>query len=142
MRYRESLSAIVLIAVIVLGLPQERVRMQAVSAGPPKFALLVGINRYKNHPDVKNLDGAHNDVGLIKSFLVEYGFKEELASPASETAPCGDQKPTSGVRTLCSQQATKKLPATLPEQPVLKQPVSAIKSELVPTQKLVLTSRQ
>lgn len=82
--------------------------MQDVTAGAPKFALLVGINKYKNHPDVKNLDGAHNDVGLIKSFLVEYGFKEDLASPANEFSPCGDQKPTSGIRTLCSQQATKK----------------------------------
>ena len=72
----------------------------------PKYALLVGVNKYKAHPDIKNLNGTHNDVALMKSLLAEYGFKEEL-KPATPAAPCGDQTVVSAVKTLCSEQATK-----------------------------------
>lgn len=77
----------------------------------PKFALLVGINRYKKYKDInvniRDLRGTHNDVGLMKSLLADYGFKEESAGAISDKYPCGQQTATSNVKTLCSEQATQ-----------------------------------
>ena len=83
----------------------------ATSAEAPKFALLVGINRYKKYKDInvniRDLRGTHNDVGLMKSLLAEYGFKEDSAGAANDKYPCGQQTATSNVKTLCSEQATR-----------------------------------
>ncbi len=52
----------------------------------PKFALLVGVNEYKNYPKgkVRNLNGTNNDVELMKNLLIDvYGFKYERDSPNS-----------------------------------------------------------
>jgi hypothetical protein len=81
------------------------------SAETPKFALLIGINRYKKFKDInlniRDLRGTHNDVGLMKSLLADYGFKEDSAGAVSDKFPCGQQTATSSVKTLCSEQATQ-----------------------------------
>ncbi len=83
----------------------------ATKAEAPKFALLVGINHYKKFKDinvnVRDLRGTHNDVGLMKSLLADYGFKEEAAGAANDKYPCGQQTAASNVKTLCSEQATR-----------------------------------
>jgi Caspase domain len=81
------------------------------AAEAPKFALLVGINRYKKFKDInvniRDLRGTHNDVGLMKSLLADYGFKEDSEGAANDKFPCGQQTATSNVKTLCSEQATQ-----------------------------------
>jgi len=109
---KQSIFAAAIAAVAVFAVEYSSVPTSASGAAQtaaPKFALLVGINRYKTMPrQVTELSGAHNDVALMKSFLIERGFAEELKVPKpTATAPCGDQKPTSNVKTLCSEQATK-----------------------------------
>ncbi len=83
----------------------------AAKTEAPKFALLVGINRYKKFKDsnvnIRDLRGTHNDVGLMKSLLADYGFKEETAGATNDKFPCGQQIATSNVKTLCSEQATQ-----------------------------------
>ena len=82
-----------------------------MSLEAPKFALLVGINEYKKFNDasvnIRDLRGTHNDVGLMKGLLADYGFKEESAGGASAESPCGQQTAKSSVKTLCSKQATQ-----------------------------------
>jgi hypothetical protein len=79
----------------------------APQTAAPKYALLVGINRYKPGPKkVGDLYGTHNDVALMKSFLQENNFGYTAAAD-SPTAPCGAQAAASQVKTLCSEQATK-----------------------------------
>ncbi len=81
------------------------------AAEAPKFALLIGINRYKKFKDVniniRDLRGTHNDVGLMKSLLADYGFKEDAAGAANDKFPCGQQTAASSVKTFCSEQATQ-----------------------------------
>ncbi len=90
-----------------------QIQNQVKSSQPeaPKFALLVGINHYKKYKDInvniRDLHGTHNDVGLMKSLLADYGFKEDSAGAASDKYPCGQQTATSNVKTLCSEQATR-----------------------------------
>ncbi len=73
----------------------------------PKLALLVGINNYTS-PSIRDLNGTHNDVELMKNLLVEqYKFKEEKIKAAPNPANCGQQTATSPVKTLCSEQATQ-----------------------------------
>lgn len=83
----------------------------AMKAEAPKFALLVGINHYKKYKDInvniRDLRGTHNDVGLMKSLLADYGFKEESAGAVNDKFPCGQQTAASNVKTLCSEQATR-----------------------------------
>ncbi|MCY7377473.1 MAG: caspase family protein [Pyrinomonadaceae bacterium] len=83
----------------------------ATQSEAPKFALLVGINRYKKFKDIniniRDLRGTHNDVGLMKNLLAEYGFKEDAAGAANDKFPCGQQTANSNVKTLCSEQATQ-----------------------------------
>lgn len=63
-------------------------------AGGGKFALLIGINTYKNAPSPNNLSGAENDVRLVSGLLQskEFGFdringvKELLSLAATKTA--------------------------------------------------------
>ena len=108
MRYVLLVSLVAALAFAALIAPADKAFMQkSDEVEVPKLALLVGINKYKNHPDIKNLNGTHNDVALMKSLLVEYGFKEDVQNAATEAAPCGVQKASSGIKTLCSQQATK-----------------------------------
>lgn len=85
------------------------VATEQTQTAAPKFALLVGINNYKVMPrQVPPLSGAQNDVALMKSFLIERGFVEQLNAPKpTAAAQCGDQKATSNIKTLCSEQATK-----------------------------------
>lgn len=71
-----------------------------------KFALLVGVNEYI--AGVNNLTGTHNDVGLMKDLLIEYGFTETLTKGSAKDFPCGNQTTESRLKTLCSKQATKK----------------------------------
>ena len=79
-----------------------------VQVNPPKYALLVGINEYKEQPGgISNLSGTHNDVALMKSLLFEKGFKETPRTAPGAAAPCGSQTADSPVKTLCSSQATK-----------------------------------
>ena len=81
------------------------------AAEAPKFALLIGINRYKKFKDsninIRDLRGTHNDVGLMKSLLADYGFREDAAGVTNDKFPCGQQAATSNVKTLCSEQATQ-----------------------------------
>ena len=85
--------------------------LTATKAEIPKFALLVGINRYKKYKDInvniRDLRGTHNDVALMKSLLADYGFKEETSGVNSDKFPCGQQTAASNVKTLCSEQATQ-----------------------------------
>ena len=84
------------------------VQALASQATPPKFALLVGVNVYSADSGITDLSGTHNDVALMKGLLTEYGFTEDVRRPAATaSAPCGDQTPTSSIKTLCSQQATR-----------------------------------
>ncbi len=74
----------------------------------PRYALLIGINQYKSQPGgISHLGGTHNDVALMKSLLAEKGFKEIPKVGPSAAAPCGTQAADSGIKTLCSSQATK-----------------------------------
>ena len=108
---RTVVTAFALLAIAMFAAPLREASMQGTpqaAAEPPKFALLVGVNKYKEGSDIRNLNGAHNDVALMKGLLAEFGFKEDAsAAGPTEAAPCGEQKAGSGVRTLCSQQATK-----------------------------------
>lgn len=93
------------------GSMQTQTEVKTNQSDAPKFALLVGINRYKKYKDInvniRDLRGTQNDVGLMKSLLADYGFKEDLAGAANEKFPCGQQTETSNVKTLCSEQATR-----------------------------------
>ncbi len=93
------------------GLMYSPTETKTVQADAPKFALLVGINRYKKFKDynvnIRDLRGTQNDVALMKGLLAEYGFKEESAGAANEKFPCGQQTAASSVKTLCSEQATR-----------------------------------
>jgi len=73
----------------------------------PKLALLVGINDYSS-PTIRDLNGTHNDVDIVKNLLVEqYKFREDKVKAAPRLAPCGQQTVASPVKTLCSEQATQ-----------------------------------
>ncbi|MEZ5424628.1 MAG: caspase family protein [Pyrinomonadaceae bacterium] len=76
------------------------------SPAPPKFALLVGINRYQSKT-INSLRGTHNDVRLMKGLLREYGFREDLKAAGSGDS-CGIQTAASPLKTLCSEEATRK----------------------------------
>ena len=57
----------------------------------PRYALLVGVGKYKNE-QIKPLDGAPNDVALLKDVLVNnFGFKDDAEH----------------IKTLCSEEATR-----------------------------------
>ncbi|MEJ7698260.1 MAG: caspase family protein [Pyrinomonadaceae bacterium] len=84
-----------------------RMATTAQTKEAPKFALLVGINNYTS-PTIRDLNGTHNDVDIVKNLLVEqYKFKEEKVKAAPKLAPCGQQTAASPVKTLCSEQATQ-----------------------------------
>ena len=93
------------------GQSQTQTPNKIIQSEAPKFALLVGINHYKKYKDInvniRDLHGTHNDVGLMKSLLADYGFKENSAGAANDKYPCGQQTATSNVKTLCSEQATR-----------------------------------
>lgn len=73
----------------------------------PKLALLIGINDYTS-PTIRDLNGTHNDVDIVKNLLVEqYKFKEEKVKAVPKSAPCGQQTAASPIKTLCSEQATQ-----------------------------------
>lgn len=82
----------------------KNIKETSKSAG--KFALLIGIKDYTG--EIEKLDGAENDVGLMKELLAEYGFKETPANVSDKKHPCGNQTETSRLKTLCSRQATKR----------------------------------
>lgn len=49
----------------------------AQETDPPKFALLVGVDKYANLSPAEQLDGSANDIELIRSVLVNrFGFNE------------------------------------------------------------------
>ena len=60
-------------------------------AEQPRFALLVGVTKYKN-PEIKPLGGSANDVALLKDVLVNnFGFPDDAQH----------------VKTLCTEEATR-----------------------------------
>ena len=75
----------------------------------PKFALLVGINRYQSGSGINSLTGTHNDVALMASLLSDvFGFKaSKKASSATPQTTCDEYTPDSNVKVVCSEQATK-----------------------------------
>ncbi len=78
---------------MLLGLMPVQVRTEAKTAPDdrPRFALLVGINEYKNK-QIPAVPGAENDVALMKEVLVgNYGFPDDPKN----------------VRTLTTKQATR-----------------------------------
>ena len=52
--------------------------LSAQEAESPRFALLIGVDKYANLSPAEQLDGSANDIKLIRSVLINrFGFKEE-----------------------------------------------------------------
>ena len=62
----------------------------AQEAETPRFALLVGVDKYANLSPAEQLDGSANDIALIRSVLVNrFGFKEDNIIQRSDEGATG-----------------------------------------------------
>ena len=68
------------------------------AANAPKFALLIGVNKYKKYPQnkVRDLNGTNNDVEMMKNLLVDV-YKFDYKQDAKD----------SPVKILLNEQATQ-----------------------------------
>ena len=84
----------------------------AQDAESPKFALLVGVDKYANLSPAEQLDGSANDIELIRSVLIDrFDFQEDNIIQRANEEATGD-----GIRAAFAEllQRIDRLPANGP----------------------------
>jgi hypothetical protein len=82
-------------------------------AHPSLFALVIGINKYKNHPSPQNLGGAVQDADAVREFLIS-----ELRVPEQRIINLRNEQATREVM-LKELEGLATNPAIGPEDPIL-----------------------